>query len=68
MRHLYVSMGEQLGDRSWIIHNHHKPMVGWTRGGCLLMALGGALAAKDRRYRVAARPKSDSVMLEGKAT
>ena len=68
MRHLYVSMGEQLGDRSWIIHIQHKPMVGWIWGGCLLMALGGALAAMDRRYRVAARPQRDSVMLEGKAT
>jgi cytochrome c-type biogenesis protein CcmF len=34
---------------------HHKPFVDWIWGGCLLMALGGALAASDRRYRLAAR-------------
>ena len=28
-----------------------KPFVDWIWGGCLLMALGGALAASDRRYR-----------------
>ena len=30
-----------------------KPFVDWIWGGALLMALGGLLAATDRRYRVA---------------
>jgi cytochrome c-type biogenesis protein CcmF len=30
---------------------YHKPFVTWIWGGCLLMALGGAMAALDRRYR-----------------
>jgi len=34
---------------------HVKPFVGWIWIGCLIMALGGALAASDRRYRVTAR-------------
>jgi len=33
----------------------HKPFVNWIWGGCVLMALGGLLAASDRRYRVAVR-------------
>ena len=35
-----------------------KPFVDWIWGGCLLMALGGLLAATDRRYRAAARRTS----------
>jgi hypothetical protein len=29
-----------------------KPFIDWIWGGCLVMALGGLLAASDRRYRV----------------
>jgi cytochrome c-type biogenesis protein CcmF len=50
-RHLFVSMGEQLQDGAWIIHIQDKPLVGWIWAGCLLMAMGGALAALDKRYR-----------------
>ena len=31
---------------------YYKPFVDWIWGGCVLMALGGLLAASDRRYRV----------------
>jgi len=34
---------------------HYKPFVAWIWIGCVLMALGGLLAATDRRYRVGAR-------------
>ncbi|MCY1312251.1 hypothetical protein D9M70_626570 [compost metagenome] len=32
---------------------HVKPYMAWIWAGCLLMALGGLLAATDRRYRLA---------------
>jgi cytochrome c-type biogenesis protein CcmF len=51
-RHLYISMGDAIGDSTWTMRIYVKPFVGWIWGGCLLMALGGALAALDRRYRV----------------
>jgi cytochrome c-type biogenesis protein CcmF len=54
-RDLYVSLGEPVSDTAWVVRVHHKPFVDWIWGGCLLMALGGALAASDRRYRLAAR-------------
>ncbi len=55
-RHLYVSLGEPVGeDGAWTIRIHIKPFIGWIWGGCLLMALGGLLAASDRRYRAARR-------------
>ncbi|HXC38036.1 MAG TPA: cytochrome c-type biogenesis CcmF C-terminal domain-containing protein, partial [Burkholderiales bacterium] len=61
-RHLYVSMGEPLagpsGERAWIMHIQFKPLVGWIWSGCLLMALGGGLAASDRRYRITFRKRA----------
>jgi cytochrome c-type biogenesis protein CcmF len=54
-RDLYVSLGDAVSDSAWVVRVHHKPFVDWIWSGCLLMALGGALAASDRRYRLAAR-------------
>jgi cytochrome c-type biogenesis protein CcmF len=54
-RDLHVSLGDQLDASTWLVRVQHKPFVSWIWAGALLMALGGALAAADRRYRVAAR-------------
>ena len=54
-RDLYVSLGDAVSATAWIVRVQHKPFIDWIWGGCLLMALGGAVAASDRRYRVAAR-------------
>jgi cytochrome c-type biogenesis protein CcmF len=49
---LYVSLGEPVDDgQAWIVRIYVKPFVSWIWGGCTLMALGGLLAALDRRYR-----------------
>jgi cytochrome c-type biogenesis protein CcmF len=48
---LYVSLGEHLGGHAWSVRVYHKPFVGWLWAGGALMALGGLLAASDRRYR-----------------
>jgi cytochrome c-type biogenesis protein CcmF len=64
-RDLYVALGEQVGERgstgpgrdAWTVRIHIKPFVSWIWAGCLLMALGGALAASDRRYRLAPRTR-----------
>ncbi|HRD95183.1 MAG TPA: heme lyase CcmF/NrfE family subunit [Rubrivivax sp.] len=50
-RDLYVSMGEQVEGGAWIVRVYYKPFVNWIWGGCAVMALGGLLAATDRRYR-----------------
>ena len=57
-RHLYVSLGDDVGGGAWTLRIHINPFIGWIWGGCLLMALGGLLAAADRRYRVAQRQRS----------
>ncbi|QID19437.1 heme lyase CcmF/NrfE family subunit [Nitrogeniibacter mangrovi] len=58
---LYASMGEQIDDHTWIVRLYHKPFISWIWLGCALMALGGAFAAADRRYRkLAARTAPDT--------
>jgi len=52
-RDLYVSLGDSLGDGTWLIKVQVKPFIDWIWAGCLIMALGGLLAASDRRYRFA---------------
>jgi len=65
-RDLYVSLGDPLDERTWLVKVQHKPFVDWIWGGCVLMALGGLLAASDRRYRVSL-PRRDEVAAEAKA-
>ncbi|MGY0194174.1 heme lyase CcmF/NrfE family subunit [Leptothrix sp. BB-4] len=51
-RDLYVSLGEPVDDNeAWIVRVYVKPFVDWIWSGCFVMALGGLLAATDRRYR-----------------
>jgi cytochrome c-type biogenesis protein CcmF len=53
-RDVYVSLGEKLegaGKPAWAMRVYHKPFVVWIWAGCLLMALGGGMAALDKRYR-----------------
>jgi cytochrome c-type biogenesis protein CcmF len=70
-RDLYVSMGEPLSGTAtaWAVRVYYKPFVVWIWGGCLLMALGGALAISDRRYRIHSKNSSrvsDEVSASGK--
>ena len=58
-RDLYVSLGDSVSATAWVVKVQHKPFIDWIWGGCLLMALGGALAASDRRYRVAAKRREE---------
>jgi len=59
-RDLYVSLGDPLDAETWLVRVQHKPFVDWIWGGCLIMALGGLLAASDRRYRYALRKEASA--------
>ncbi|WJW76492.1 heme lyase CcmF/NrfE family subunit [Thiohalobacter sp. IOR34] len=55
-RDLFVALGEPLGEAgAWSLRLYHKPFIRWIWFGCLFMAIGGLLAATDRRYRLEAR-------------
>lgn len=55
LKDIYVALGEPIGGDpftgDWLVRIHYKPLVGWIWYGCLLMALGGAIALSDKRYR-----------------
>jgi cytochrome c-type biogenesis protein CcmF len=61
-RDVYVSLGDPLdgGDGAWSVRVYYKPFVDWIWGGAFLMALGGVLAASDRRYRLKSRAGSEA--------
>ena len=50
LRDLYVALGEPVGERRGL-RIYYRPMIFWIWLGALLIALGGAIAACDRRYR-----------------
>ena len=50
-RDLYVALGEPLDGSSWALRVQIKPFVRWIWLGAVLMALGGFVAATDRRFR-----------------
>ncbi|WP_297829467.1 heme lyase CcmF/NrfE family subunit [Thermomonas sp.] len=50
----YVAIGESLGNDTWAMRVYVKPFVRWIWAGALLMALGAAVTASDKRFRVRA--------------
>jgi cytochrome c-type biogenesis protein CcmF len=67
-RDLYVSLGEPVGGTAWTVRIYHKPFIDWIWGGAALMALGGLLAASDRRYRLARREQGFEAEVPDAAT
>jgi cytochrome c-type biogenesis protein CcmF len=62
-RDLYVSLGEPLPNGGWSVRVYFKPFVDWIWAGFLLMGIGGAMAARDRRYRLARRQEMAAARL-----
>jgi cytochrome c-type biogenesis protein CcmF len=51
-RDLFVAMGNSLGEDAWSMRIQYKPLVRYIWLGALVMAIGGLVAATDRRYRI----------------
>ena len=49
--YVYVALGESLGADAWAVRVYVRPFVRWIWAGAALMALGGLVAATDRRFR-----------------
>jgi cytochrome c-type biogenesis protein CcmF len=63
---LFAALGEDLGGGRWSVRAQLRPLIDYVWLAAGLMALGGALAASDRRYRqaqtaAAAEPASSEV-------
>jgi cytochrome c-type biogenesis protein CcmF len=48
---LFAALGENLGGGRWSIRAQVRPLIHYVWFAAALMALGGGLAASDRRYR-----------------
>ncbi len=60
-RDLYIALGEQLDGGAWGVRIQVKPFVNLIWIGCLIMALGGLVAALDRRFKSAQRRAAASM-------
>jgi cytochrome c-type biogenesis protein CcmF len=59
-RDVFVALGESLGGNAWSLRVQVKPMIRFLWYGAIVMALGGLLAATDRRYRQRAKETEPS--------
>lgn len=62
---VYVSLGVPSSDGGWVVRVYSKPFVTWIWYGTILMALGGIVAAFDRRYRKQKAKLEKQAALEG---
>ena len=64
-RDIFVALGDPLGNNAWSVRMQYKPMIRFIWLGAFVMALGGIVAASDRRYRLTAKAKSPSTAAAG---
>ena len=55
LRDLFVTLGEEKEGGSWSMTVYVKPFVRWIWLGAIFMAMGGTIAALDKRYRLLRR-------------
>ena len=55
---LFAALGDDLGQGRWSVRLQYKPLIRYIWLGAILIALGGAIAAFDRRYRVRVAARS----------
>lgn len=67
LRDLFITLGEQKENNSWSMTIYVKPFVRWVWLGAILMALGGFLAAADKRYRRLSKRQTEAAKNKTKA-
>src|SRR4029079_18381079 len=58
---LLIAMGEDLGAGKWSIRLQLRPLISYVWIAAFMMALGGFLAASDRRYRTGPHTATETV-------
>ena len=68
-RDLFVALGEPLENgRAWSVRIQTKPFIRWIWLGTIFMALGGLMAAVDRRYRRIAEKSAAKITKQASST
>ena len=65
---VFVALGDELGADKWSVRFQIRPLVNFLWLGAFIMAMGGAIAATDRRYRLARQPAAEPVVTQPVAT
>ena len=60
LRDLFVTLGEQKEGGAWSMTVYVKPFIRWIWLGAIFMALGGIIAAADKRYRLLRRREQEN--------
>jgi cytochrome c-type biogenesis protein CcmF len=63
-RDLFAALGDNLGQGRWSVRLQYKPLIRYVWLGAILIALGGAVAAFDRRYRARVAARARDAALE----
>jgi cytochrome c-type biogenesis protein CcmF len=58
---ILVALGEDLGAGRWSLRIQIRPLINFAWLGAFIMALGGAIAVSDRRYRTAKAAQAEGV-------
>jgi cytochrome c-type biogenesis protein CcmF len=66
---LFAALGEDVGAGAWSLRLQYRPLIRFIWFGALVMALGGVVAMRDRRFRLAAEGAAEvpGVVAGGKA-
>jgi cytochrome c-type biogenesis protein CcmF len=62
---VFVALGDELGAGKWSVRFQIRPLVNFLWLGAFIMAVGGAIAATDRRYRAAQQAVTAPVATPG---
>ncbi len=62
---LFVALRADVGQGRWSMRAQLRPLIDYVWYAAVLMALGGALAATDRRYRKASLADSAAAERSG---
>ena len=65
---LFIALGDDLGAGKWSVRFQIRPLVNFIWLGAFIMAVGGAVALSDRRYRLARSTESSPAGSAGTAT
>jgi cytochrome c-type biogenesis protein CcmF len=69
---IFLAMGDDLGAGKWSVRLQVRPLVNYVWIAAFIMALGGGIAASDKRYRNAKQSSAEEIgvtegALQGKA-
>jgi len=65
---LFIALGDNLGAGKWSVRFQIRPLVNFIWLGAFIMAVGGAVALSDRRYRLATAQEPAPAPAPGTAT